>query len=103
MASSDMGYSDMSSPSQAQDDEKEPMDGEGEEEHEQQFVVQKSVFKDQDPKPGEEYYFKVDEVHDDSVIMSYATGKDESKDEGSTMDKAKAGIDKYASEPSGDM
>ena len=95
-----MGYSDMSSPSQAQGDEEEQVDDKMEEEHEDQFIVQKSAFKGQDPKLGEEFIFKVDEVHDDSVIMSYATGKDKKKDEGSTMDQAKSKVSSYAKEPS---
>lgn len=88
-------------PSESPDTDK----GAEDQEYETSALVPKSILGSKlgEFKVGDEVVFKIDAMHEDDLEISYATGKSESKDEGSTMDKAKAGIDKYASEPSGDM
>jgi len=97
----DMSYSTETStdtPAQSSDTGEKPMDGEMEEEHETSALLPKSILAGKDFKVGEEVVLKIVAMHDDEIEVEYATGEAK-KDEGSTMDQAKAGLDRYAKEP----
>lgn len=63
-------------------------------------VIPKSLLAGKNFKPGDEVIFKIDSIHDDEVIISYAPEK-KGGDEGemSEMDKAKGMMDSYAKNP----
>ncbi len=98
MANSDMEYSDMSSPSEAQSDPAEKTEGEEDQEETNSALLPKSFFN-HDCKPGDVYKVRVAAVHEDEIEVEPVEEEKAETEEGSTMDKAKAGLDRYAQEP----
>jgi len=43
-------------------------------------LLSKSMFGGKEPKPGEEYYFKVVRLHGDEVEVEYSKGTDQGKE-----------------------
>jgi len=46
------------------------------------FTVPRTAFGGIEPKPGEQYYFDVKSVHEDEVVLAYATDVKEEEEEG---------------------
>lgn len=100
MANDAMGYSDMSSPSTAQEGDEKPMDGEQEEEHETSALLPKSILAGKEFKVGEEVVLKIVSMHDDEIEVEYSEGKPDKSESMTEMDKSKSSMDRYATEPS---
>jgi hypothetical protein len=68
-------------PKEEEATEESPHDEEEEGTEYPPFTVPKSAFGGKDPKPGEQYYFDVDSVHEDEVVLKYAKDVKEEKGE----------------------
>ena len=95
-----MDYSDPTTATSADDPSESPDTDKGSEDQEDETegLLSKAFFKGKDLKVGGTCEIVIDQILDDEVICHYNKGH-ESKDEGSTMDRAKANLDKYTTTP----
>ncbi len=63
-------------------------------------LLPKSMFGKHEPKPGEEYIFKVVRLHEGEVEIVYSTGESKDKEK-SSMEESMGGLDEMATENSG--
>ena len=71
----------------------------GKEDYGMVATLPKSILAGKDFKPGDEIVLKIDSIHEDEVVVSYAQekGKEESAEQPVTAPEAKGGDDDMAS------